>query len=116
MFGTNILPYNKPEDVVKGVGVVVATLQQKLPKAKILVLGILPRRQGGPKVARKVPITNAFLANLKGDRVVFLDVGAVLVDSAGVLLPGMEPDGIHPSAEAYERLGAAISPAVNKML
>jgi len=116
LIGSNNLPYNTPEDIAKGVTTIVAVLKQKLPKAQILVLGILPRDKGGPKVSRKVPLTNAYLAKLPGPHVVFLDVGAVLVDPKGQLLPGMEKDGIHPSPEAYMRLATAISPAVNKLV
>jgi lysophospholipase L1-like esterase len=116
LIGTNNLPYNTPEDTAKGVTAAVALLKQKLPRAEILVLGILPRVKGGPEVSRKVPLTNAYLSKLTGNHVVFLDVGAVLLDPKGHLLPGMEKDGIHPSAEGYMRLASLIGPAVNKLV
>jgi lysophospholipase L1-like esterase len=116
LIGSNNLPYNTPDETAKGVAAIVTVLRQKLPQAHVLVLGILPRIKGGPKVSRKVPLTNVYLAKLTGNHVVFMDVGAVLVDPGGHLLPGMEPDGIHPSADAYMRIATLISPAVNKLL
>jgi lysophospholipase L1-like esterase len=116
LIGSNNLPHNTAEDTAIGVSAVIQTLRKSLPNAQILVLGILPRTKGGPIVSRKVPLTNAYIAKQTGYHIVFMDVGALLVDPKGRLLPGMEFDGIHPSPEAYMRLASLIGPAVNKLL
>src|SRR5262249_29418296 len=43
MIGTNNVGSNKPEEIAEGVRAIVDKLRAKLPKSKILLLGIFPR-------------------------------------------------------------------------
>jgi lysophospholipase L1-like esterase len=110
MIGTNNISRGDPPDAIAaGVRALLAAIRDRLPDARILLLGVLPRSP-----ATMMPVVrelNRRLAELAGDRVCFLDVGdRFLVD--GEVDLSLLPDGVHPSPEGYEVLGEAIESRV----
>jgi beta-glucosidase len=124
MIGTNNIGHNpdeKPEWAAAGIKKIVDTVQEKLPHAKVLLLGILPRaetkEQGGILAVAKVPQINAILKGFEdGKNITFLDLTDKFVDSQGNLLRELTFDGLHPNAKGYDVWFEAMWPTLEKML
>jgi beta-glucosidase len=120
MIGTNNLgnkPTATPEDTAEGVKCIVAKVREKLPNAKVLLLGVFPRG--------KEP-TNPFRAQIKtvndsiktlddGKTVKYLDISGAFLDDKGVLPADVMPDQLHPNLKGYQQWADAIGPAIDEM-
>jgi lysophospholipase L1-like esterase len=103
--------------VARGVAAVVRAVQAKLPEARILLLGILPRdEQPGTELRSKVTATNALIAGLASDRVEYLDIGGRFLDPAGKLPAELMADFLHPTPKGYRVFSDAIAPAIRARL
>lgn len=114
MIGTNNTGSDTPEQIDQGVGAILASLRQRLPNTKILLLAIFPREFNpeGP-LRKKVAATNALLARRAvPERVAFVDLAPVLLEPDGRLSPEVMPDQLHLSPEGYRRWAEAIAPAI----
>jgi lysophospholipase L1-like esterase len=113
-------------DDVLGIEAVVAATRRRLPRAHILLLGILPS-QRSDWATRTTMEVNRTLAARYGNGAVagvtFLDVGAVFM-RGGVLdrslffdplLTPPEPP-LHPTAEGQARMAAAMEPTLAALL
>jgi lysophospholipase L1-like esterase len=119
LIGTNNfgLGTSTPELVARGVAAVVRAVQAKLPEARILLLGILPRdEQPGTELRSKVTATNALIASLASDRVEYLDIGGRFLDPAGKLPAELMADFLHPTPKGYRVFSDAIAPAIRARL
>jgi len=114
MIGTNNQGMNTAEEVAIGVTAVVKALRVQCPKAKILLLGILPSA-GTPY--DKTKAINAIIAKLD-DRsmITYQDFGPKLLDKDGKILPGMLADGVHPTRQGYEVWGKEVAPTIAKLV
>lgn len=118
--GTNNL-YDDPnggtdEEIADGVGAVVSLLAAKLPEAKILVSGLLPRQNDW--FCGRVAAINALLAKLDdGARVRFVDLGAGFLAAPGKVQPELfNTDELHLSAAGYRLWADGLKPLVLDML
>jgi beta-glucosidase len=122
MIGTNNLgnaPKATPEDTAEGIRCLVKTIRQKLPQAKILLLGVFPRG--------KEP-TNPFRAQIKtindtisrfddgGRHLKYLDISDAFLDDQGVLPADVMPDQLHPNAKGYQLWADAVGPEIDRMI
>lgn len=115
--GTNNLGHRRDtaEATAANVTALVRLIAEKQPRAKILLLGVYPRRN--PALAKPIRETNRRLAKLADDRRVFYaDPGRVLAGADGLADPKVMRDDVHPNAEGYRRLGAAIRPTLQQLL
>lgn len=115
--GTNNLGHRKDsaEDCAANVRALVRLIAEKQPHAKILVLGVYPRRH--PSLAEPIRETNRRLARLDdGRRVFYANPGRVLVGADGFADPKMMRDDVHPNAEGYRCLAEAIRPILKRLL
>jgi lysophospholipase L1-like esterase len=113
----NIASRNNAPDTVEGVCAVVERIQKKLPKTKILLLGIFPAGEK-PDHRWRVPVkeANKGLASLAdGNRVVYLDIGDKFLSQEGIILKSIMPDAVHPTAAGYKIWAEAIEPTLRKM-
>lgn len=107
-----------------GIEAVVSTLQQRLPRTHIILLGILPNGHG-PWVAHESAIVNAALARAYAGNpaVTFLDLGSVLM-RGGRLDPALFVEShfrpprplTHPDPEGMARIAAALQPTINQLM
>lgn len=120
MIGTNNfgLGGQNVDSVVKGVKAVVDTLHAKLPKTKILLLGIFPRDSKPDTPMRKnIAAVNAQIAKAdNGNTVRYLDIGPTLQQPDGSLSKEIMPDYLHLSTKGYEIWAAAIEATLKEML
>jgi N-acetylglucosamine-6-sulfatase len=113
MIGTNNQGMNTAEEVAIGVTAVVKALREKCPKAKILLLGILPST-GTPY--DKTKSINTLIAKLADRNMIeYQDFGPKLMDKQGKILPGMLADAVHLTRQGYEVWGKEVGPTLSKM-
>jgi len=122
MIGTNNLgnqPQATAEQTAAGVTCVVEKLREKLPDARILLLGVFPRGDKADDPYRaKIKAVNETIAKLDngGEHVKYLDIGAEFLDNDGVLPKDIMPDALHPNEKGYEIWADAMGPALDEML
>lgn len=117
LLGTNNLGHRKdtPQACADNIKAFVRLVHRKCPSSKILLLGILPRKE--KNLAEPVKRTNRLLAKLQnGKSVFFADPGKALLSADGVF-PQHEfmKDVVHPNARGYEVLGKELAALLNKL-
>ncbi|QOV92425.1 GDSL family lipase [Humisphaera borealis] len=111
MIGTNNLSANTDEEIVAGITKCVTTLREKLPKTKVLLLGVFPRSAKPTDAARaRIKTINAAIAKLDdaGKTVKYLDIGEKFLDKEGNLTKEIMPDALHPNEKGYEIWAEAV--------
>ncbi len=120
MIGVNNMWNRKcsPAQIGEGVELIVKTLREKFPHAKILLLGILPTdEKPGSWLRQSVKDTNVIIARLSdGKSVRFLDFGDQMLQSDGTISKEIMKDFLHPTAKGYEIFLANVKPAIAEML
>jgi len=118
MIGTNNLGANSGPQIAEGVTAIVKEFRRRLPRAKILLLGIFPRGERHDDSARKtIQDINRRIAKLDdGKWVKYLDIGAKFLDANGDLPKNVMPDGLHPNAKGYKIWADAMDPTLQAML
>ncbi|HUD52073.1 GDSL-type esterase/lipase family protein [Parvibaculum sp.] len=107
-------------DTVSGIDAVVAAIHARLPRTKILLLGILPSGRSLAKIRADARINAELAAHYEeSDVVTFLDIGHVfLKDGAPDPALYVEPEGreLHPNARGQAAMAAAIEPTVARLM
>jgi len=117
--GTNNTAVNNtPEEIAAGIEAVCAAAHAKQPAAKVLLLGILPRRDEKPPRPSVTDRVNAILLDrLAGvPWLTVCDVGAAFRNPDGTPNAALFADGVHVNAAGYDLLGAAIRETVTAIL
>lgn len=122
LLGTNNLGHRKdsPQDCAAHMKAFLSLLQKTAPQSKILLLGVLPRRE--KELAGPIAETNRLYQLLADDEKVFyLDLSPVFGIAGGTEAgragaasgrPDYLMDAVHPNRAGYE----AIAPAIRKAL
>lgn len=107
-----------PQATVGGVQAVVSAVQERVPRARILLLGILPARHSPSEGLRsKIAEANRLLAAIGWSGVTeFRDVGAVFLDPEGKISKSVMRDFLHPTGEGYQLLSDSVEPLVSRLL
>lgn len=119
MIGTNNVGADTAEGIAKGVTVIVKTIQEKQPQAKILLLGVFPRgEKAAPNSAReKLKQVNDIISKLDdGSKVHYLDIGSKFLQPDGSITKEIMPDYLHLSAQGYQIWADAIGPKVAELM
>ena len=115
MIGTNNY-YDRMEDVVDGIGAIIAEIRRRHPESKILLMGILPHAfPNRPKNDR----TNAAVRAkyVDGKTVFWCDFGERLLQPDGKIdMRLFVSDRVHPNTEGYRLWRAAVEPILDKLL
>lgn len=111
LIGTNNLSHNDDAGVVRGIVAVMDVLRDKLPRSRLLVLGLLPREPKPDAPLRgRIAAINRDLAPVCAERgVAFADIGACLLDAEGRLAGELSADGVHLTEAGYARWAIAVS-------
>lgn len=118
MIGTNNSGDNTPEEIADGITAIVEKLRQKLPKTKVLVLGIFPRG-ADPKDERRQTNekTNEIVKKLADNKMVFYqDLSEAFLEDDGTLSRMVMPDLLHLSRQGYTIWAETIEPNVKKLM
>lgn len=119
LIGTNnISAGDSPADIAEAVGAVVGEIRRRLPEARILLLGILPRSElASHPVRETVRSVNNLISKLQdASYVTYLDVGDKLLQPDGSLTKEVTKDFTHLTANGYEIFADAIEPTVQRLL
>lgn len=103
--GTNNLHLNTDEEIVQGLKWLVQAIQIRQPKAKVILMGIYPRREHEVRV---VTLNKGIQSMAKSEGVGFEDIGKRLLLKTGKIDENYFSDGLHPNAAGYELLGKEI--------
>lgn len=108
---------NTAPEVIEGVTAVVKEIQDRMPKAKLLLLAVFPYKQAGDPMRDKVAVINAGISKLgKNKRVTFLDINQKFLEPDGTLPTDIMPDLLHPNEKGYEIWAEAMEPTLKKLL
>ena len=125
MIGTNNVGGKPPEnedaqaeDVAQGVRAILVTVREKAPAARVVLMGITPRNDGGSTAMMPtIDKINARIAKFAdGEQVVHLNINDKLADAEGKLFDGVTEDGLHLSIEGYQIWANALKPLFTKWL
>lgn len=120
MIGTNNTGHRheKPATTAVGIKRLIAEIQQRQPKAKILLLAVFPRDEKPEGKLRQ--INNGINAIIKkyadNKRVFFADINSVFLTPDGVLPKDIMPDLLHPNEKGYDLWAEALEPHLQKLL
>lgn len=101
MIGTNNLGTDTDEDIIAGLEHLLKVIRQRQPKARIRVVGLLPRR-GQEQRVKDVNVRMRAMAELGGYD--YVDVGASLLQHDGKIMEECFTDGLHPNELGYGRI------------
>jgi lysophospholipase L1-like esterase len=117
MIGTNNLSSGTADEIAQGITAIVEELRHRLPKARILLLGIFPRGQKPDETREKLQAVNAKVARLDdGSHVKFLDIGKSFLNEDGTISREIMPDFLHLSRKGYRIWADAMEPTLWSML
>jgi platelet-activating factor acetylhydrolase IB subunit beta/gamma len=119
LIGTNNLPQHNEAEVAAGITDIVAILRQKLPEAKLILMGLLPRDadDASRDYLRSITAINRELQKLERlGYVQFLDIGDKFKDCDGKVNRTLMPDGLHMVEPGYEIWGEALLPFIEKCI
>lgn len=93
----------------------IKVIQKKLPKAKILLIGIYPRRE--PKLAATIHQTNALYAKLADQKkIVFINPGEkLLAQNQPTANPRFMRDTVHLNPQGYAQIADSIIEALKQI-
>lgn len=118
MIGTNDLGHGRPPaEAAEGVRQVLIQLRQKVPSARILLLGLTPRG-GAPWDQLRVEVSqvNQMLGSCADGQTIWAaDVGQGLLDEKGMLSNTLSPDYLHFNAAGYERIVPKLDPLIDQV-
>ena len=119
MIGTNNTGHSmqEPTEVAEGVERILEILGERVPDTKVLLLGVFPR---GKTPLDKMRLNNVAINQRirrlhDGERIHYLDIGSVFLESDGTLSPEIMPDALHLSEEGYKRWAEAIEPKLQEL-
>jgi len=120
MIGTNNTGHRaeNPRITAAGIQRLLDEIRRRLPKTKVLLLGVFPRGEQPDDYLRGInERVNKLIAGLADGRDVrFLDIGSSLVQPGGTLSKDVMPDLLHPNEQGYAIWQRAMEPTLQKLL
>jgi lysophospholipase L1-like esterase len=119
LIGTNDLGHGRsPEVAAEGIRADLQYLRQRLPAARIGLLGLWPRAMWPDAPLRRATLAvNRLIRDCGDDRaVVYADIGGLLLDPDGRLSPEISPDRLHFSGLGYARLMPRLDALIDILL
>ena len=116
LIGTN--NHGEPDEVAYGILALLKELRVRLPKSKILLLGIFPR---GSKASSTMRVrndkVNKIIQAYADEKIVhWLDLGHVFIDEDGNLNRELMPDGVHPRTKGFRAWAEAMEPTIDRLM
>lgn len=118
LIGTNDIGRNRPAKVIaEGIRENLKVLRTRFPRARILLLGVLPRSESPISRRRhQVSDVNRLIQQCgDGEHVFYADLGDALLDPAGRLTRAVSTDGVHLTERGYALLTARIKAELDKI-
>ena len=107
----------RTEDVTRGIKAALDMIQHKAPNAVIILMGILPRNDGGTEIVSTIDKINGGISKFAdGKRIRYLNVNDKLADRDGRLFEGMTMDRLHLSVKGSQVWADALKPVFQELL
>ncbi len=120
MIGTNNIGHiadERPEWTADGIKKIVKTVREKLPDAKVLLLGVFPREGKESRHRKQIEEINSIISKLDdGKQTRYLDLTAKFTDANGEIPKAIMPDGLHPNAAGYKIWAEAMQPLLGELM
>jgi beta-glucosidase len=108
---------NTEAEILEGVTAIVQQIRERQPETKILLLAIFPRGKTFSPQRGKILEVNEALARLDdGKNIIYLDIGALLIENDGSISKSIMPDALHPNAAGYKIWADAMEPKLKQLL
>lgn len=111
MIGTNNIAFNTPDEIAEGIGHLVEAIGMRQPDARIILAGLLPRRN----LEQTVATINGLLEQIaeeKGAR--YINPGIMMLQSDGKIDESLFIDGLHPNDKGYAIIAPQIVAAMKR--
>ncbi len=108
---------NTASEIVEGISAIYTGVRSKVPKAKIILMEIMPREEM-PDNPRRILIneTNQLLKRFAAENNINLvDITSKMLTSDGILTKKVTLDFCHPNDAGYQIWGEALRPYVNSI-
>jgi lysophospholipase L1-like esterase len=117
LIGTNNTDYSW-EEIARADEKIVREIRQKLPKSRLLLLGIFPREfSPADPVREKIRNVNIALSHMEnGTSIRYLDIGNKFLSPTGTANMELLPDFLHPSKPGYQIWADAMRPLLHEMM
>jgi len=116
MIGQNNGGHNTASEIAEGVTEVVKIIRTKLPKTKILLLGIFQRREKPTPERAVLAEANNIISKLANYSISYMDINSVYVQPDGTIPASLMPDYEHPSELGFKRWAEAIEAKVAELM
>jgi len=118
MIGTNTQPpRNTGEETADGIIAICKKLRMKLPKTKILLLGIFPREPKPCPMREELAKANKIASRIADGKMIhYLDIGDKFVEPDGSISKETMHDYLHLSTKGYKIWAEAIEPKLAKLM
>ena len=114
MLGVNNMADNSAEEIAYGIANMVKRLLKECPQTKVLLMGILPTRDGDNEKIKAVNKLTATLENRKNVR--FLDIGSKFYGKDRKIKADLFSDGVHLNRNGYVVWGDAMNPLLKQLM
>ena len=103
--GTNNLHLNTNKEIIDGLEQVIRAIKQRQPAAKLLIMGLYPRRNDELKVVE----LNSLISKLASENEInYMDVGEFLLNKDAKIDEALFLDGLHPNNKGYNKIAPEI--------
>jgi lysophospholipase L1-like esterase len=117
MIGTNNVSSNSPDDIAAGISAIVKKLRDKLPRTKVLLLGVFPRSPKPDAARDRIRAINDQIKSLDSEQgVTYLDISKTFLNPDGTISREIMPDFLHLSPKGYRMWADAIEPTLWEMM
>jgi beta-glucosidase len=116
MIGQNNGGHNTATEIAEGVTEAVKRIRTKLPKTKILLLGIFQRREKPTPERAVLAEANNIISKLADSSISYMDINSVYVQPDGTIPASLMPDFEHPSELGFKRWAEAIEAKVAELM
>jgi len=120
MIGTNNTGHrmDPARHTAAGIQAIIHELRDRLPKSKVLLLGIFPRNASPYNdMRRRNNAINQIISNYADNETIYyLDINDKFLDERCVLHSSIMPDMLHPSTLGYQKWAEAMEPKIRELM
>ena len=99
MIGTNNLHLNDNQEILEGLQLVIQAIKNRQPDAKLVLMGILPRRDYEQRI---IELNQSISQLAQANEAVYRNIGQVLIGTNQQINDELFSDGLHPNENGYK--------------
>jgi len=117
LIGINNIWENTTQEIADGIQAVCLKLQTKLPKTKVLLLGVFPFQENPGEIRDKIIETNRIASQIAdGEIIHYLDIGDKFLRDDKTMSAEIMTDFLHPNATGYKIWAEAMEPKLAELM